>query len=283
VVGLCGGRGLRRSEIESGRHHVVRRVSTRSQSSTPNRNFAYGILTTGFVAVDIDPEHGGDLWLEENKDRLPDTWRFKTGGDGWHIIYRAPQGQHVSNQVGKFAPGVDIRGDGGQIVGPGSIHPNGNQYTIEAGPDDVDLAEAPQWLIELIDRPRANEHDRAADDLKPGPITEGRRDHTLTRICGHLCKVHGEEKVREELQRINNERCQPPLPSDEVDRIVTSIAAREVNQPKNGGPEPPDKAASAEDAINELNESYWLVREGGRVVNRCGNSRPRPGMRTNGR
>ena len=70
-------------------------------------------------------------------------------------------------------------------------------------------------------------------DLNAGPIPEGARDHTLTRICGHLFKALGEEKVREELRRINSERCIPPLPKADVDRIVTSIAGREANRHNN--------------------------------------------------
>ena len=66
----------------------------------------YGILTTGLVAVDIDPRHGGHLWLEDNEHRLPETWRLKTGSGGWHIVYRAPEGRDIGNRVG-IAPGVD--------------------------------------------------------------------------------------------------------------------------------------------------------------------------------
>ena len=110
----------------------------------------YGILTNGLIAVDIDPRHGGHFWLDDNEHRLPDTLRFRSGSGGWHIIFRAP----VDHQIGNYtdiAPGVDIRGNGGQVVGPGSIHPQGGQYMIEAGPDDVDLAVAPQWLIDLFE------------------------------------------------------------------------------------------------------------------------------------
>ncbi len=189
----------------------------------------YGILTTGLIAVDIDPRNGGHLWLDENEDKLSDTLRFKTGSGGWHILYRAPEGHNIGNRV-DIAQGVDIRGNGGQIVGPGSIHPQGGQYMIEAGPDDVDLALAPPWLIDLIDQPQINGHDSEAVSLSAGPILERKRNVTLTRICGHLAKAFPEPKVREELHQINKERCKPPLPPGDVDRIATSICQREAKQ-----------------------------------------------------
>ena len=191
----------------------------------------YGIATAGLIVVDIDPRHGGHLWLEENEHRLPDTLRFRTCSGGFHFLFRAPDGREIGNPIG-IAPGIDIRGNGGQIVGPGSIHPDGGQYTIEVGPNDVELAETPAWLIELIEqpKPKPNRQDGPEADLNSGPIPEGTRDATLTRICGHLFKALSEPKVREELRRINAARCQPPLPQTDVERIVKSISGREEKQ-----------------------------------------------------
>jgi hypothetical protein len=109
----------------------------------------YGICTAGLAVTDIDPGKGGHLWLDSNEQHLPDTWRFKTGSGGWHLIYRAPTDHAVGNRTG-IAPGVDIRGNGGQIVGPGSIHPNGTLYEMMAGPEDCDLAVAPACVMKLI-------------------------------------------------------------------------------------------------------------------------------------
>jgi hypothetical protein len=156
----------------------------------------YGIATAGLVAVDIDPRHGGHLWLEDNEHRLPETYRFRTGGGGLHLVYKAPEGQSIGNRA-NIAPGIDIRGNGGQIIGPGSIHPRGGRYTIEIGPDDVDLAEVSPWLVELILPPPAVPRSRPkplsgdidcycaaaiADELRRlGQAGEGRRNDQLNR------------------------------------------------------------------------------------------------------
>ena len=45
----------------------------------------YGILTAGLLVIDIDPRHGGHVWLRDHEHLLPDTWRFRSGGGGWSI------------------------------------------------------------------------------------------------------------------------------------------------------------------------------------------------------
>ena len=45
------------------------------------------------------------------------------------------------------AMGFDIRGTGGQVVAPGSVHPDtGKFYTIH---NEGEIAPAPQWLLDL--------------------------------------------------------------------------------------------------------------------------------------
>ena len=50
--------------------------------------------------------------------------------------------RHPQRRRPSARPGLDVRGDGGQIVAPPSIHPNGNTYQWDAGLGD-DIAEAP--------------------------------------------------------------------------------------------------------------------------------------------
>lgn len=45
---------------------------------------------------------------------------------------------------------MDIRGDGGYIVGPGSLQPNGSVYAWEKSPGQFTLAEMPEWLAEAL-------------------------------------------------------------------------------------------------------------------------------------
>lgn len=82
---------------------------------------------SGIFAVDIDPRHGGDeSWddLIAQHGEAGSTTESLTGGGGRHLIYRIPAGAIITNASATNLPiGIDIRGEGGQIVAPPTIHP----------------------------------------------------------------------------------------------------------------------------------------------------------------
>ena len=93
----------------------------------PGCNFGL-IMGNGFVAIDIDgPE--GLAAIQSRGLPLPSTRAQITPGGGLHFIYRLPEGLKISNHVG-LLPKVDIKGEAGQIVCAGSIHPNGGRYEL---------------------------------------------------------------------------------------------------------------------------------------------------------
>lgn len=84
---------------------------------------------------------------------LPDTVETITGTGGRHLYFAWPDGQVISNDAGvRLGPGLDIRGEGGQVLAPPTIHPNGTPYHWEASsdPETTPIADAPQWLIDLL-------------------------------------------------------------------------------------------------------------------------------------
>jgi KaiC/GvpD/RAD55 family RecA-like ATPase len=132
-------------------------------------------------AIDVDThDPAQDGWealteLEAHHGKLPDTWRSLTGAGGGHLIFAAPAGVTVRNQQSsgnRIAPGIDVRGDGGQIVVAPTIHPDtGIAYAWEHGyaPDEVAVAQAPAWLLELV---REREPQKA-EPLTPRPEVSG--------------------------------------------------------------------------------------------------------------
>ena len=116
-------------------------------------DYGVGIATgpsSGFWALDVD-DFDSLLDLEQRYEVLPDTRTSITGSGGYHFLFRWPDdGRDIRNDAGRrLGPGLDIRGDGGQIVAPPTIHPNGIAYQWDAGTGD-DIADAPAWLLDLV-------------------------------------------------------------------------------------------------------------------------------------
>ncbi|TGP27962.1 MULTISPECIES: bifunctional DNA primase/polymerase [unclassified Mesorhizobium] len=116
----------------------------------------FGLVTgpdTGLVVLDIDGDEGRAnlAKLEADHGPLPDTIRVVTGSGGLHIYWRSPDGVTTLNSASKIAPKVDFRGEHGFVVAPPSKHIKGGSYVWEKGcsPDDLELAEMPDWLVKL--------------------------------------------------------------------------------------------------------------------------------------
>ena len=184
---------------------------------------------SSLVVVDVDPSHGGDdslAALEQAHGPLPDTIKAATGGGGVHVYFAHPGGL-VHNKVGLVA-GIDLRGDGGFVVAPPSVHPSGRPYAWLAPDlaDDALPAPMPPWLRQLVrDRGYRPGHTLAhwRRLVKEG-IQEGERNSSVASLAGHLF-WHGvdPEVVLDLLLCWNVRRCRPPLSDDEVARTVESI------------------------------------------------------------
>ena len=60
-------------------------------------------------------------------------------------------------------------------------------------------------------------------------VPEGHRDGTLARITGYLLRHHIDPVFAPGSCRLlNAARCLPPLPEEDVERIVQSIAGKEL-------------------------------------------------------
>ena len=118
-----------------------------------------GLVTGSTIVLDVDPRHGGDeslRVLEEEHGALPETCRSLTGGGGEHIFFRPPAGVEIRNSAGDLAPGLDIRGAGGYIVAPSSLHESGRTYewSVDHHPDEVAPAPMPAWMVAALAQPK---------------------------------------------------------------------------------------------------------------------------------
>ena len=91
-----------------------------------------GVVTgvrSGVWVLDVDKRHGGleSLHhLEEEYGEFPAGPRVRTGGNGLHI-YLKSAGRSIKNRTGVW-PGIDVKGNGGYVVLPPSLHVSGNRY-----------------------------------------------------------------------------------------------------------------------------------------------------------
>lgn len=189
-----------------------------------------GIVTgrvSGIVVVDLDPRHGGQRSLaafEREYGALPRTAEVATGGGGRHL-YFAHRGAPLHNRVG-LRPGIDLRAEGGCVVAPPSVHPSGRRYAWAAGPNDAPLAGLPAWLLHTARPGGPSGHSLTHwRQLVRDGVDEGARNATLASLTGHLLWHEVDAALALELLLAwNRVRCRPPLPDDEVARVVQSIA-----------------------------------------------------------
>jgi bifunctional DNA primase/polymerase-like protein/primase-like protein len=211
-------------------------VVTRWWQIEPNYNIgiATGAISNLFV-LDID---GLDAEIELRKleaahGTLPATVEVITG-KGRHLYFRHP-GKPVKNSASKLAEGLDIRGDGGFVVAPPSVHPSGKQYCWSVDSARA-IASPPAWLIGMVTAP--SNGNGTAFPTPPSEwcelvavVKEGRRDCTLAKVAGCLLRRYVDPLLTLELvQALNTARCQPPLPEADVHRIVDSICGRELKR-----------------------------------------------------
>jgi hypothetical protein len=189
-----------------------------------------GIVTgeiSNLIVLDVDPKHGGDATLERLERRfgaLSATMEAVTGGGGRHLYFAHPGGL-TRNRAG-LAQGIDLRGDGGYIVAPPSIHPSGRPYVWTSGhaPDEITLAPLPRWIITPIRGPRIGRSLAEWRRLVREGVVEGQRNSTIASLTGHLL-WHGVDPdvALELLLAWNRIRCRPPLDDAEVAQVVASI------------------------------------------------------------
>ncbi|MGC8724912.1 MAG: bifunctional DNA primase/polymerase, partial [Acidobacteriota bacterium] len=174
--------------------------------------------------------------LESRFGGLPVTVTAQTGGGGRHLVFRHP-GIRVPNSAGLLGPGLDVRGDGGYIVAPPSLHASGCRYAWDGArhPAHMEPATLPDWLLKRLKgapgHPSLQVPHSSLGDLVLASVCEGQRNTSLARLAGHLLRHRVDPFVTAGLLKSwNLQSCQPPLAEEELIRTLESIAASERRQ-----------------------------------------------------
>ena len=177
-------------------------------------------VVTGKISnmVVLDVESYCPTPIDELLKKYPTQMISRTGSGGYHLFYQYPQNvSKISNRVGIFE-GADLRADGGFIVLPPTIHPNGNRYEwVKKGP----LGAFPLALLDLKSSPTTQNEGWITEALRG--VSEGGRNDTCARLAGYFFKKGMTYDIVEALILDWNERNDPPLPMREVKTTLKSI------------------------------------------------------------
>lgn len=201
-----------------------------------NPNYNIGIATgNGLLVLDLDINdekgYNGISALKEWEGvngSLPKSWTVNTGSGGKHIYFKV--NKTLKNTVKTLLDGVDTRCDGGYIIAPPSIHPNGNRYKWLVSPKK-DLAEANNLVYKLLEPPKekksSNSKPKKEGFKSPNSIMEGSRNDTLFRLA---CSLHekglSDEAIRQALIAENDNKSTDPLSEKEIESIFNSVTSR---------------------------------------------------------
>ena len=194
-----------------------------------NIGIATGDMSGGLVVIDLDrnEEKGYDgyevlkEWQKKNGN-LPETAISITGRGGYHYFYRDPE-KSWKTKVGLYE-GIDIRADGGYIVAPPSLHPNGRRYEWEQGPEEYGFTPVNMSVSASL---KPEEYTAEKHFCSPEVIPLHTRADTLMRLaCSQQAKGLSDEAIRAAVKAENQAKCVPPMTDEELEEDVFRVLKR---------------------------------------------------------
>jgi hypothetical protein len=196
-----------------------------------NRRCNLGLRTgdSGYLVIDTDtPE--AEEWVLNHCDETP--MRAVSGSGSRHRYYRCPPRKEIRNRQGLFGiHGLDVRGHGGYIVLPPSVHPaTGKQYewmTETWHPSGLPPF-SPRWVYErkrsvrtavacVLEPSRPEDRARAyLAKIEPAVSGQGGHTKTFTTALKLARVVNYDAELLWVLLTEYNARCEPPWSEEEL-------------------------------------------------------------------
>ena len=222
--------GVKDSSIDS-------RVIEAWWTKTPYANIAIacGKASGGLVVIDVDGEEGQNTMAAlEAQHGTVSTSKVITG-KGYQLYFKSQLS--FKNHV-RIAPGIDVRSDGGHVIAPPSIHPNGRVYRWQPGYgiEEVGIASLPSWLGSMILGPvdhqaQARQTANNRELILAQGATAGKRNSSLASLAGYLFSKNLKPQIILELLGCwNIARNRPPLSDSEITKTVQSIAKKDLTR-----------------------------------------------------
>lgn len=143
----------------------------------------YGILCHEMLVVDVDERRGGLESFAKLCEEIPQVSgaglvvETGSGNGSKHLYFRIPPDVALVTQHRSY-PGIDFKNGSAFVIGPGSKHASGREYTTLTGsPDEVSIA--PDALLTLLEKPR---HHRAEYAGRPVDVSYPELEDMLAHI-----------------------------------------------------------------------------------------------------
>lgn len=233
VIPLQGKKPVLRSwkEFQSRR---AAEAELRNWFSGSHNDTNIGIVTgpvSGLVVVDCDTPQDVEFWTKKHP-LSPLT--VETGGGGLHVYYQMPS-VPVTNHAKILGRSIDIRGEGGYVVGPPSRHPQtGKAYAWQCN-GDFSLECVPTFDCAWLGLDQDTTSDRCAVKIKNGPsyirtitAVSGEGGHNATFRAAYRLRDAGlsPEEALVELLAWNETNAEPPWSARELLHKVQSVYHR---------------------------------------------------------
>jgi hypothetical protein len=214
-----------------------------------------GIATGhGLLVIEVDPQRGGSLEQLQDLYALPETALARTGEGCWHLYYAYANTLVLPHSIERLGEGIEIYADGDYVIAPPGKHTNGKRYTwlnaLAPAPLPIVLLPAllssrplniAQELQGPVDEPQElvagpppkrqpvqppSLLERAIQRTPAELVTVGeQRVEALTCLASALYEQGASDDVLKiALIAFNRIQCQPPLPREEVRRVVALYA-----------------------------------------------------------
>jgi hypothetical protein len=259
--------GSKRPALRENWQDLATTDSGRIRAWWARRPYNIGIACgqSGLVVIDLDvardgfrgldgPASGADalerLCLAHGQRYPSGTYTVDTPSGGSHLYFTAPE-TAVRNSAGRLGPLIDVRADGGDVVGDGSVI-DGRRYAARG--DFLPLAlPLPGWLARLLreepalpeftpplpalDRAQRRAYALAAFREETRRVAEapvGTRNHTLNRAAFSLGQLVGGGLIPPlpVMTGLAGAAARAGLPADEARRTIRSGMAAGARKPR---------------------------------------------------
>jgi hypothetical protein len=228
-----------------------------------------GLITgvgTDLVVVDTDNQAAEEALQGIMGD--PAVTPTSRTAKGRHRLFRQTEPPLRSSV--RVQPGVDVRGEGGYIVAPPSVHPSGHVYAWELGPE-TSLAPLPNSLLEFVSQ---RDEPRQAVDVSERPRIGGPKNLLEALHCEgvgplwmNICPAHEDSTPSLSVKELSNGnvllKCHAGCATDAVLRAIRAhssdlFASKELREAIPEERRAAFRFLSIEDLLT-LEPTPWLV------------------------